>query len=553
MKKLVYILFAFLALSAALGCSHSVDKRLVLADTLMWTNPDSSLSILIAINRDSLLGDENLAYHALLLTQAQFRCNGNCTDDSLINFALEHYSDNHNREHYTRALLYKGAYYEFHTNQPVEAIKWYKQAESIADTIDYRNLAQINMRLGLIYHNSYISTGEDISKFKKSLHYYSKLGMKKNELLCLLYIGQKLRVSNNSEAVKYLQQAEQLATELKDTISIVNSMECLARYNFYNNSYEVAHRIAQTCINSYPNHLNEDIILDEARACTKLGKIDSASMYINLVESPIVYDVSHVYRLYTLADIALAKGDNMQYIKNKLIADSICDIVQIKRDSLKLPQAENIFNEYKIQQTYSKKELFKLVTSFLACFIVIAIIGFWGFYYKKNKEWNNLLDEHRNANNELLKKNIEVSNVNAECKTAVYELLQKIDSWVKMNQSVPKELFASKFEKSFMLGKKKKEIRIETGDFWLNMQSLADATFGKDLKNLKDKYPKLSKDDLYIIALKYLGFSYITIAVCMGYEDKSYVNKKKDRIPKKLGLDMTFDDFLYTLKNKSDY
>ena len=164
-----------------------------------------------------------------------------------------------------------------------------------------------------------------------------------------------------------------------------------------------------------------------------------------------------------------------------------------------------------------------------------------------------MLEEHKNANNELIKKNIEVSNVNAECKTAVYELLQKIDSWVKINQSVPKELFASKFEKSLMLGKKKKEIRIETGDFWLNMQSLADATFGKDLKNLQDKYPKLSKDDLYIIALKYLGFSYITIAVCMGYKDKSYVNKKKDRIPRKLGLDMTFDDFLYTLKNKSDY
>ena len=51
--------------------------------------------------------------------------------------------------------------------------------------------------------------------------------------------------------------------------------------------------------------------------------------------------------------------------------------------------------------------------------------------------------------------------------------------------------------------------------------------------------------------LKYLGFSYITIAVCMGYKDKSYVNKKKDRIPKKIGLDMTFDEFLNSLKNKS--
>ena len=553
MRQPLYILLTILLITFVMGCSRSVDKRLVLADTLMWTRPDSSLAILEAINRDSLQGEENLAYYALLLTQAQFRCNGSCAGDSLINIALNYYSNNHNREHYTRSLLYKGAYYEFNTNQPVEAMKCYKQAEENADTTDYQNLAQINFRMGMLYYNSYISTGEDISKFKKALSYYRNLSRKENELMCILYIGSKLRVSNDSKTVDFLKKANKLAVELKDTTSIVNTMQNLSRYYLYDSCYFEAHKTAQLCISQYPNHITEDLILDEARACAKLGKTDSASIYISLVKSPIIYDVSHVYRLYTLADIALAKGDNMQYIKNKRIADSICDIVQIKRDSLKLPQAENIFNEQKIQQTHSKKELFKLVISFLVCFIVIAIIVFVWVYYKKNKEWKNLLEEHKNANNELIKKNIEVSNVNAECKTAVYELLQKIDSWVKINQSVPKELFASKFEKSLMLGKKKKEIRIETGDFWLNMQSLADATFGKDLKNLQDKYPKLSKDDLYIIALKYLGFSYITIAVCMGYKDKSYVNKKKDRIPRKLGLDMTFDDFLYTLKNKSDY
>ena len=96
MKKLLYISLLAVLLSAAISCSRSVDKRLVLADTLMWTNPDSSLAILTAINRDSLTNDENLAYHALLLTQAQFRCNGNCTSDTLINIALDYYSDNHN-------------------------------------------------------------------------------------------------------------------------------------------------------------------------------------------------------------------------------------------------------------------------------------------------------------------------------------------------------------------------------------------------------------------------------------------------------------------------
>ena len=138
MYKLIYTSFSFILLTVLVaGCSHTADRRLVLADTLMWTAPDSSLAILNDINRDSLTSKEDLAYHALLLTQAQFRCNGNCSSDSLINFALDYYSDNHNREHYTRSLIYKGAYYEFNTNQPVEAIKCYKQAEENADTTDF--------------------------------------------------------------------------------------------------------------------------------------------------------------------------------------------------------------------------------------------------------------------------------------------------------------------------------------------------------------------------------------------------------------------------------
>ena len=108
MRKLLYISLALMLMACFMSCGRSVDKRLVLADTLMWTNPDSSLSILEAINRDSLQGEENQAYYALLLTQSQFRCNIPLTSDTLISKAVDYYRDNHNREHYTRSLLYKG-------------------------------------------------------------------------------------------------------------------------------------------------------------------------------------------------------------------------------------------------------------------------------------------------------------------------------------------------------------------------------------------------------------------------------------------------------------
>ncbi len=219
MKKLVYLFFVFLALSAAVGCSRSVDKRLVLADSLMWVNPDSSLAILKGINCDSLQGDENQAYYALLLTQAQFRCNGTCTSDTLINFATNHYSDNHNREHYTRSLLYKGSFYEVHDN-PIEAIKCYKQAEDNADSTDYRNLAQINMRLGALYYKNYASNNLDLNKFKMAAHYYEILRDKKMMMTALEYCGNVLRITDINASTKCYDKALSIAKELKDTNNI---------------------------------------------------------------------------------------------------------------------------------------------------------------------------------------------------------------------------------------------------------------------------------------------------------------------------------------------
>ena len=58
MRKLVYISLTLLLAALVVGCGRGVDRRLVLADSLMWNAPDSSLAILNAVDRDSLTGDE---------------------------------------------------------------------------------------------------------------------------------------------------------------------------------------------------------------------------------------------------------------------------------------------------------------------------------------------------------------------------------------------------------------------------------------------------------------------------------------------------------------
>jgi Fe-Mn family superoxide dismutase len=53
MRQLLHTSLAILLITFVMGCSRThTDHRLFLADSLMWTAPDSALHILNAINRD---------------------------------------------------------------------------------------------------------------------------------------------------------------------------------------------------------------------------------------------------------------------------------------------------------------------------------------------------------------------------------------------------------------------------------------------------------------------------------------------------------------------
>ena len=94
MRKLLPAILSLLLLAActntALRTQHS---QLAKADSLMHAHPDSALALLQSISADSLTDDANRAYHALLLSQALDKNYIDKTDDSLINIAVDYYSD----------------------------------------------------------------------------------------------------------------------------------------------------------------------------------------------------------------------------------------------------------------------------------------------------------------------------------------------------------------------------------------------------------------------------------------------------------------------------
>lgn len=545
MKKLLYISLLAVLLSAAISCSRSVDKRLVLADTLMWTNPDSSLAILSAINRDSLQGEENLAYYALLFTQVQFRCNIPLTSDTLISKAVDYYKDNHNREHYTRSLLYKGGAYEDMGN-PVEAMKWYKQAENNADTADYRNLAQINLRMGALYYNNYASNNLDLNKFKMAAHYYEILTDKKMAMTALEYCGNVLRITDVNEARKCYDSALSTAKELKDTTNIysinVNYALMYIEDSLYSQAKEYildAYRLNNSFEENYNYYMLSLIYANQKN-------LDSAKYFISLPDKSqnTAYDSLLMYK--ALRDIALCENNLSQYRIFNTQCNKISNSLEYNKTRYKLLDSEQGFDADRITAKGKKvnslnKTIFYLIALFLV-FALVTVALIIVISRKKRKDQQQMIDELKEesfGNYEQLRRNLADFD-NHFSKTMTEKL-------ISLEEIMTGAYNPNQDSKSNEVVHKISPIADDDTKFWEGLYSYINIKHNGAMDKIANDYPQLSASDLNFIKLMCCGFSDAAIAVCRNYRNVASVRSRRRKIRDKMGIKGNLTDYIINI------
>ena len=542
MRRLLYISSLLIVLGAVMSCNRSVDKRLVLADTLMWTRPDSSLAILEKINRDSLQGEENLAYHALLLTQANFRCNIPLTSDSLINSALDYYSDNHNREHYTRSLLYKGGYYEFSANQPVEAIKWFKQAEDNADSTDYRNLAQINMRLAMLYFKHYASNNLDLEKFKKSLYYYEKLHDKRMSLLATMYIASLYRITRKDTAELLYDKAQALAIELKDSSQLYQSITGKALLYLVDSSYTDAKNCMLQALSLSNGKMENSHYFILSEAYSKLGLVDSSEFYFNKVDlnSCNSYDSVMFYR--ARKELAIAKGDFANATKYENNYLNLTDSLEHNKEKYELSKFESDFDNERIASKAKKvNSLNKTIYFLIASFLVFALVAtaFFIISRKKRKNQQQVIDELKKesfVNYEELRNNR--ADFDNHFSKTMNEKLKSLEEIMTGAYNPKQDSKSNEVEHNMS------PIADDDTKFWEGLYSYINIKYNGAMDKIANDFPQLSASDLNFIKLMCCGFSDAAIAVCRNYRNVASVRSRKNKIKEKMGIKETLADYV---------
>ena len=547
MKNILSVIVVALVLVALVtGCGgmHRYDARLAAADSLMHDVPDSALALVQAVDPASLTREGDRAYRDLLLTQARYRCYITATSDSDINRALAYYRRHDGeREKLTRAYIYKGAVME-ELGLPDSAMLYYKHAEATADEKDYANLGQINTRIGSLYRRFYADEEICFEKYKKALSYYIITGNKAKQQNCYYNMAALASVSAIDDYKEYLKQATDLAIELKDSFNICQCLELKCRLKMiYDSDYDTAKQIADQCIHHYGKFITNELVLNLAFIYANKQMQDSARYFLHMAEANINGNRrAEIQKYWTLSIISRNDGDTAKSNYYNGLKNKISDSIDNNTNKNHIQRIEYNSNSLEDNNKIERISNLKWILVYLLMCFLIAIIIFVLYHYRKVRTAKSIIHELENA---ILDKH--------------ERLLQQIDAKDSViEQFVHKLVFlmyasinASQIDSPKVFRRRVKETigSIINDDFWKQLKTYLDKNNNNIITTISQN-PKITETDLHFIELMCCGFSYIEIAITMGYST-NYISTKRRNLARKLKINIPLQEYLESLLDKT--
>ena len=551
MKRLpvliVAIALAMMAVVAGCGRTPRYDGRLVAADSLMRSAPDSALAIVADVCRDSLAAEGDRAYRDLLLTQARYRCYVTATSDSDINRALAYYRAHpKEREKLTRSYIYKGAVME-ELDHPDSAMLYYKHAEATAAPDDYFNQGYVKMRMGALYRDYYSMDGYDIQKYEEALECFMHSDEKHYQLVCGIDLASLYRLMNQQKAQDLLMESMALAMQLKDTVNYVVCLKSLMGLCYYRGRFDKGRELSQLVMRDYSDFIDYEVCFNASKIYAKSGMPDSARYFLNLVglenNSNPVLKMSY---FECMSELALAENDTVEHLKLEKRISDVEDSLMIDENKQHILAVENEFEKVARTQIQSKhNHRIFLLTSLILLVVLLAAALIYRNKHRYDSLINDLKKESQNHINDIntLKLNID------HLKIRDSQLKDFITSHMGMMQEMIDECYHGaniKQIKHTIEG----IVRFQKGNDsqWLKLFSYIDAEYSDIISITRRNYPHLSDKDLLLLALTTLDCSCIQIATILGYSNISSVGPIRQRLAKKMQLDGSLNLYIQQFK-----
>jgi len=554
-KKLILVLAAAVVCVLFQCCTgdRQYDTRLVTADSLLTIAADSALWQLEHINSQSLSTAGDRAYHALLLSQARYKCYVPATSDSTIDVALRYYQRHRSeRDKLTRANVYKGAILE-ELEQIDSAMTYYKKALDIASPQDIFHQGYIRLRIGRIYRDHLVADSSDIIYFKEALRYFRQIPDSGYILTCLNNIGTTYYKINHDSVQPYLSEALSLAHRLGDRarerrVSI--DMAKTIMFSGHDQDIEKAKTIVLPMLDNRSGCSLEDLsdlLLTATYTLAKQNKTDSALLFLNQLPDKLPNSNYESFKLLCKAEISRSRGDIDQFALDAEAYRHFKERIIKDEKQHELRNAEARYDNEKLK--FDNERYKWLLSSWLMVTLLVLSVLVIALMHMRHKS---TLRKHEiedlEATIEQLQRETAALPAQLEQKKAMSEQLKKaLKSQIEtitqlvMNYNETIEENPKAFRAAF-----KEIIGVQQPDtsFWNGIEAYANLTHRNLIATTANKFPSLTPSDIHFLSLSCCELPPTVVMTLMGYNEiHSYYNKKR-RLTNALKLTGKLEDFI---------
>ncbi|MBQ9576230.1 MAG: hypothetical protein IJV11_05060 [Muribaculaceae bacterium] len=536
------------------GASVRYDGRLAAADSLLRDEPDSALAIITALPTDSLATEHDRAYRYLLLTQARYRAYVTVTSDSDINRAVAYFAACRplDREKLTRAYISKGAVMD-ELGHPDSAMLYYKHAEATAAPDDYFNLGYVKMRIATLYLDQLSQDSAAIMRLKEAIGYFEMLNDTNYLISCYGNLGAICGVRYPDSTENYLVHAIDLA-EMSNSPKQYTYKSKLAGFYYYKKKdYETAIGLVKDILQNGRDKCGEtQFYYYGILSYIRMGLLDSAKEIFNQIPNPVDKIDSMNYHK-VVAEMEFAENHPERVVFHTMQSGAHTNSILSSTKEKELVKSEVEFEKHQLERKNSNLSRQLNNNLSIAVIVIVSLCIIFGFLIRKKQK-------------NLKKQQFETEQMRKELETLVLKLKEQktdISKFAGLRISALSELYqAMRFKKKTdSIGIKKvvslstllkdleetyMPLKLDLDDtFWLKLRQSVDGEYNDIVNFIENNYPGMKERDIKLFCLLCSKIPPQIIKLCMNYSSSKTASSYRNRmIQKKMGLDMTFDDFI---------
>ena len=558
MRDIVIVILSILLLSACGNREQVQFEKLQLIDSIAEVNADSAVALINAINRDSLLSDNNKYYYDLLEIRTNDKAYIAHTSDSAILSVINYFENNDFNNLLPVAYYYGGRVYSDLGDAP-QALEYFHKALDCENISELNHLkGKISSQMGQIYNRTRLHLFAR-EKFKDAINH--NILSKDSSALIYNYnnLGSTYKwLEIPDSSIFYTKKAHNIALQVDPNSEICSLMQCyIAAYYAWINDYNKAKFELEKCIHKISSRKNKKYAY--SIACdiySNLNDFENAQFYATeLLKDCTNNQSAHgVYisiarknndlkLLYTHLDKYLMCIDSLNLATTK---EAI--IHQNSLYNYNLKAKENILL---IKQQQSLKLFSYITIFFLILFILISII-----IYIYNKSLKQKLRIQLTIINQI-KLQLNQSN---ECpaynnpqsiQTLKNELIKSFEIIISKQKDQPSlhpQISSSEIVQKFKLLCNNSKNPISQD--WDSLDSFVNNIYPNFKTHIYILKHNLSIHQYYVCLLTKCGFSQNDIAILTNHSPYSIYSCKKRLCKSMFSINATaseFDLFIHSL------